>query len=166
MRRWLLSAMSIFGLAALALWSAQNKIHDYSSLDSLRVGLSVEDLDFLGSPVSTSNRENVYLLGDQSTLVVRFEDNVITAASLQLKQPLKIEDPQLKKLRFVQMGMDAAQSPTWFYAAAADQGKIFKVSGNGLVESVTWIKPFSPAGPSRQLQALLREFTGTRSSLL
>ena len=162
MRQWIFSAFGLFALAAVALWSAQSKVHDYSSLAPLHVGLSANELAFLGEPASSSERERVYLLPDQSTLVIALEDAKVSAAWLELRQPLKIQDPQLKKLRFVQMGMDASLSPTWFYAAAADEGRIFKVSQQGVIESITWVKPFSPAGPSRQLQALLREFTGGR----
>jgi hypothetical protein len=163
MLRWILSSIGIVALAAVALVSAQSKIHDYSSLAPFHVGLTTEELEFLGTPHSATERELVYLLPDQSTLVVALEDNKVAAASLELRQPLKIEDPQLKQLRFVQMGMDAAMNPTWFYAAAADRGRIFKVSEQGLIESITWVKPFSPAGPSRQLQALLREFNTQRA---
>ena len=166
MRQWLLSAFALATLVGVALWSAQSKVHDYSSLTPLRVGLAAQELEFLGEPVSSSERELVYMLPDQSTLVVAVTDGKVSAAWLELRQPLKIQDPQLKKLRFVQMGMDASLAPSWFYAAAADEGRIFKVSQQGVVESITWVKPFAPAGPSRQLQALLREFTGARSSLL
>lgn len=162
MRRSLLSAFGLVALVIVALWSAQSKIHDYSSLAPLHVGLKVEELSFLGEPNSATERELVYILPDQSTLVVALEDGVVSAAWLDPRQPLKIEDPQFKQLRFVQMGVDAALSPTWFYAAAADRGRIFKVSQQGVVETITWVKPFSPAGPSRQLQALLREFTTQR----
>lgn len=162
MRRSLLSAFGLVALVIVALWSAQSKIHDYSSLEPLHVGLRIDEIGFLGEPDSVSERERVYLLPDQSTLVVAIEGGAVSAAWLELRQPLKIEDPQFKQLRFVQMGVDAALSPTWFYAAAADMGRIFKVSQQGVVESITWVKPFSPAGPSRQLQALLREFTTQR----
>ncbi|MBY0518304.1 MAG: hypothetical protein K2P81_15445 [Bacteriovoracaceae bacterium] len=162
MRQWIISAVALITLACLALVSAQSKIHNYASLSPLQVGMSVDQLDFLGHPVSSDEREIVYMMPDQSTLVVAVSDNKVSAAWLELRQPLKIQDPQFKKLRFVQMGMDASQSPTWFYAAAADEGRIFKVSEQGFVESITWVKPFSANGPSRQLQALLIEFTGQR----
>lgn len=163
MRQWILSACSIFAIVVLALYSAQTKVHDYSSLTDLRVGLNANQLSFLGQPVSSSERERVYLLPDQSTLVVMIQDQKVSAAWMELRQPLKVEDPQFKRLRFVQMGVDAALSPTWFYAAAADQGRIFKISQQGLIESITWVKPFEPQGRTVQLQALVQEFTGQRA---
>ena len=94
--------------------------------------------------------------------MIAVENEQVSAAWLELRQPLKIGDPQFKRLRFVQMGIDASLSPTWFYAAAADRGRIFKVSQQGLIESITWVKPFATDGKARQLQALLRDFTTQR----
>ncbi len=163
MRQCILSALAILSLVGVALWSAQTKVHDYSSLESLKVGLPVEQLSFLGEPLSITARERVYLLPDQSTLVVAVENERVAAAWLDLRQPLKIVDPQFKQLRFVQMGIDASLAPTWFYAAAADRGRIFKVSQQGLIESITWVKPFAvDGGKARQLQVLLHDFTTQR----
>lgn len=159
MRQWILSICGILAVVISAIFSAQTKVHDYSRLTDLKVGLNANQLSFLGQPISSNEKERVYLLPDQSTLVVMLQDQKVSAAWMELKQPLKVEDPQFKSLRFVQMGVDAALSPTWFYAAAADQGRIFKISQAGLIESITWVKPFQPEGRSVQLQALVREFT-------
>jgi len=101
MIRSLLSAFGLAALVAVALWSAQTKIHNYSSLAPLHVGLKVDELSFLGEPNSASERELVYVLPDHSTLVIALEDGIVSAAWLDLRQPLKIEDPQFKQLRFV-----------------------------------------------------------------
>lgn len=162
MRHLILGFCVIAAVVGMALYSAQTKVHDYSSLADLRVGLQSNQLSFLGQPISSTDRERVYLLPDQSTLIVMLQDQKVTAAWMQLRQPLKIEDPQFKRLRFVQMGMDEALSPTWFYAAAADQGRIFKISQQGLIESITWVKPFSANETPKNLQALMQQFNGQR----
>ena len=46
MRQFILSFIGVLALAGVALWSAQSKVHDYSSLEALQVGLAVADLDF------------------------------------------------------------------------------------------------------------------------
>lgn len=160
--RWVFTAFAVFMVAILALVSAQQKMHDYSTLADLRVGLSVDQLGFLGNPVSVSDREIVYLLPDQSNLVIALSDGAVYSAWLELKTPLKIQDPSLRHLTFVQMRMDDYQSPTWFYAAAPGEGRIFKVSDQGFIQSITWVKPFTPDEPSRNLQALLNDFTVQR----
>jgi len=160
--RWTLTASAVFLVAAMALVSARNKMHDYSALDSLRVGLPVSELGFLGNPVSVSKSELVYLLPDQSSLVIAVEDGAVFSAMLELKTPLKIQDPSLRNLTFVQMRMDDYQSPAWFYAAAADEGRIFKVSDQGNIQTITWVRPFASPEPSRNLQALLHDFTVQR----
>lgn len=164
--RWASTAFAIFFIAFLALFSARSKMHDYSSLSDLKVGMTTEELEFLGNPVSVSDREMVYLLPDQSSLIIALEDKKVFSAWLELKTPLKVQDPSLRNLTFVQMGMDESQAPTWFYAAAPGEGRIFKVSEQGYVQSITWVKPFTPHGPSRNLQALLNDFTVQRPARL
>jgi hypothetical protein len=136
-------------------------MHDYSNLGALRVGMGISELDFLGSPVSSSHRERIYTLPDQSNLVIAVEDGQVASAWLELRTPLKIEDPSLRNMQFVQMGMDESQLPSWFYAASPGEGRIFKVSDRGFIQTITWVRPFSQHG-GRQLQALLRDFTNHR----
>ena len=164
--RWTLSTCVIFIIAIMAFMSARQKLHDYSSLTDLKVGMSVSELKFLGVPVSESSRELVYLLPDQSNLVIALHDGTVFSAWLELRTPLKIQDPSLRHLTFVQMRMDDAESPTWFYAAAPGEGRIFKVSDQGFIQSITWVKPFIPHGPSRNLQVLLHDFTVQRPAQL
>lgn len=166
MIRWAFTTTAVILMASLALFSARNKMHDYSSLGPLKVGLKASELEFLGNPVSESDKELVYLLPDQSTLVIALDEGQVFSAWLDLKTPLKIQDPSLRHLTFVQMGMDESQAPTWFYAAAPGEGRIFKVSEQGFIESITWVKPFAPHGPSRNLQALLHDFTVQRPAHL
>ena len=160
--QWALMATAAFFIAFMALVSARQKMHDYSALAPLRVGLPVAQLGFLGNPVSVSERELVYLLPDQSNLVIAVDDGEVFSAMLELKTPLKIQDPSLRNLTFVQMRMDEYESPTWFYAAAADEGRIFKVSSQGLIQTITWVRPFASVEPSRNLQALLQDFAVQR----
>lgn len=158
--------IATFFIASMALISARQKMHDYSSLEPLRVGMPVNQLGFLGNPVSVSERELVYLLPDQSSLVIAINDGEVFSAMLELRTPLKIEDPSLRGLTFVQMRLDEYQSPTWFYAAAAGKGQIFKVSSQGLIQTITWVRPFASIEPSRNLQALLQDFTVQRPAQL
>jgi hypothetical protein len=158
MRRWIFCALSLVCVAVAALWSAQSKMHDYSALSPLQVGLSEEQLTFLGRPASLTARERIYVLPDQSNLIVTIHDGVVFSAWLELKSPLKIQDPSLRHLTFVQMGMDDSQARSWFYAAAPGEGRIFKVSDQGYIQTITWVKPFAKDGAGRNLQALLREF--------
>jgi hypothetical protein len=158
MRRWIFCSLGLICVAVAALWSAQNKMHDYSVLSPLRVGLSENQLAFLGQPASLTARERIYVLPDQSNLIVTLHDGVVFSAWLELKSPLKIQDPSLRHLTFVQMGMDDSQARSWFYAAAPGEGRIFKVSDQGFIQTITWVKPFANGGAGRNLQALLREF--------
>lgn len=158
MKRWSFCAASLVLIAIAALWSAQNKMHDYSALAPLRVGLSEDQLAFLGRPASISPRERTYFLPDQSSLIVTIYDGVVFSAWLELKSPLKIQDPSLRHLTFVQMGVDESQARSWFYAAAPGEGRIFKVSEQGFIKTITWVKPFTKNGAGRNLQALLSEF--------
>ncbi len=160
-KRWLFCTSALILLAIGSLWSAKTKMHDYSSLGSLKVGMSVSQLQFLGSPASASHRERIYTLPDQSNLVIAVEDGAVASAWLELRSPLKIEDPSLRDMQFVQMGMDESQSPNWFYAASPGEGRIFKVSDRGYIQTITWVRPFSQNG-GRQLQALLNDFTNQR----
>ncbi len=160
--RWLVGALSVFALAGLALFSAQTKMHDYSTLAGLKVGMSTHQLGFLGQPSSAEERMRIYTLPDQSNLIVSLEDGRVEGAWLELKTPLKIQDPSLRHLTFVRMGMDESEAPTWFYAASPGEGRVFKVSDQGFIKSITWVKPFTQEGPTRRLQALLRDFTVQR----
>jgi hypothetical protein len=159
MRHFMMSTIGFLLLAVGAMISAQQKMNDYSLVDQLRVGQSIDEIGFLGAPSLVSEKERIYQLPDHSTLIIATDGLKVLAAFLELRQPLHIEDPQLKNLKFVQMGVDAGLSPTWFYAGAADEGRVYKVSAQGLIESISWVKPFAAAGPQKQLQALLREFT-------
>lgn len=166
LQRVALSTVTLFLVVGLAWFSARLKMHDYSTLSPLKVGMHVSELSFLGEPTSTSDIEQTYVLPDQSTLVVAIDAGQVYGAWLELKTPLKVQDPSLRHLTFVQMGVDEAQAPTWFYAAAPGEGRIFKVSDQGFIQSITWVKPFTPHGPSHNLQALLQDFTVQRSARL
>lgn len=163
MRHWMTGAIILGFVGILSFVSAQNKVNDYSLVEGLRVGAPLDQLGFLGLPLSVKERERVYQLPDFSTLVIHTDGQIVTGAWLQLKQPLRIENPSIKQVQFVQLGMDHALAPTWFYAGAADEGRIYKVSEQGLIESISWVKPFNALGPKQKLQALLKEFTYKRS---
>ncbi len=163
MRHWMTGAIILSFVGLLSFLSAQNKVNDYSLVENLRVGTPLNELGFLGHPLSMNQRERVYQLPDYSSLVIHTDGEKVTGAWLQLRQPMRIEDPIIKQAQFVQLGMDHALAPTWFYAGAADEGRIYRVSEQGLIESISWVKPFNALGPKQKLQALLKEFTYKRS---
>ena len=163
MRHWMTGAIILCLVGFLSFLSAQNKVNDYSLVESLRVGTPVTELGFLGHPLSMNQKERIYQLPDYSSLVIHSDGEKVTGAWLQLKQPMRIDDPTIKQVQFVQLEMDNALVPTWFYAGAADEGRIYRVSEQGLIESISWVKPFNALGPKQKLQALLKEFTYKKS---
>lgn len=142
-----------------ALWSAQQKMNDLDQVKQINVGAPVSSLNHLGEPVSVSSSERMYFLNNGSTLVVSVFQHTITGAWLNLKNPISIQDEHLKSLRFVQVGVDESLRPTWFYAGLPGDGRVFKVVQNGLIHSITWVRPFGQKESPRQLQALYKEFT-------
>lgn len=144
---------------SIALWSAQNKVAHFDQLKSLRVGQTVDDLDFLGPAISEDERERVYLLPNSSSLIVSIFDNKVVGAWLTLKTPVKIEDGgEWGELEFVQVNLKE-ENPAWFFAGSPKDGRVFKVNQLGFIEAITWIKPFSSIYPQKKLQALYREFS-------
>ena len=144
---------------SVTLWSAQEKVAHFDQLKSLRVGQKIEELQFLGPPISEDDRERIYLLSNSSTLVVSTFDNKVVGAWLTLKTPVKIEDGgEWGELEFVQVNLKE-ENPTWFFAGSPTDGRVFKVNQNGFIEAITWVRPFSSIYPQKKLQALYKEFS-------
>lgn len=166
----MLKTATLFFVSALvtsfALFSANRKANHLNPFDLVRVGKSVESLRSLGVPLSKSQSQNHYLLENGSTLVVNILNNRVSGAWIELKKPLSINDERFSHLRFVKLNMEDTSRPSWFYAGSPSEGKIFKVSHKGMIESISWVKPFSESKNTKNLQALLFEFNQQNSRTL
>jgi hypothetical protein len=100
-------------------------------------------------------------LEDASQLFITLRDDRVASAMVKYHRPLKIQDPQLRRLTLVQMNPGDIQdsAPTYFFAGKPEEGLIYKVTKDGEVESLTWVPPFTYGRyQEKNLQALLRDF--------
>lgn len=117
----------------------------------------------IGLPTATDGQKWIFVLDDQSELMVSFRDEVIWTATLTYHDPKEIQDPDFKELTLVQVGVDASDyaKPSYFYAGEPGEGKIWKVNANGKVESLTWVSPFEKSKLTpKNIQALYKDFRG------
>lgn len=146
---------------------AQNKIERPLNLEALRLGMTVRDIsEAFGSPSAESRNQFTYILQDGSELTITFRDKKVSSAKVKFHRPMKIEDPEMRELSLVQMQHNEFESnnPTWFFAGKPEQGLIYKITSDGVIESLTWVPPFSyGTHQPKQLQALLRDFNSQRS---
>jgi hypothetical protein len=150
----------LFSLIGLAYFSAQSKMRS-AEVQSIRLGMNMEDLeDAFGTPSAQERNRIIYIFEDHSELMITLRDNIVASARLKFHRPLKIGDPKMKQLTLVQMESDANSSrPSWFFAGKPEEGLIYKITGNGAVESLTWVPPFTYGTTQpKRLQALLRDF--------
>lgn len=147
---------------ALAYFSAQNKLDKKFDIQSLRLGMTVDQLErVFGSPFNYNRNQLTYIFEDASELIITLRDEVVSSAQLKYRRPLKIEDPEMKQLTLVQMQSEEnyMNRPTWFFAGKPEDGLIYKITSDGIVESLTWVPPFTyGSNQPKQLQALLRDF--------
>jgi len=151
----------LFSIIGFAYFSAQSKMKKPVEVLSLRLGMDMNDLeDAFGTPSAKERNKIIYILEDHSELMITLRDGVVASARLKYHRPLKIGDPKMKQLTLVQMESDAINSrPSWFFAGKPEEGLIYKISGNGAVESLTWVPPFTYGSTQpKRLQALLRDF--------
>jgi hypothetical protein len=152
----------ILGIIASAYFSAESSMHTHTNLKALRLQMSETELhQTFGAPYSQDRNMLTYVLEDSSQLFITLRDDKVTSAMVKYHQPLKIQDPQLRKLTLVQMTPGNLQdsNPSWFFAGKPEEGLIYKVTQNGEVESLTWVPPFTyGAHQAKNLQALLRDF--------
>jgi hypothetical protein len=151
----------ILTAVAGAYYSAQNKISEIPDLRSLHLGMTVADLkDVFGAPVYKDHNQLTYLFDDSSHLIITLRENEVASAQLKFNRPLQISDPQLKKLHLVQMELKNNDDMKWFFAGNPEEGLIYKVTTSGVIESITWVPPFTYTGkaPKQRIGALLRDF--------
>jgi len=154
--------VSILALLSFAYFSAQQKLQTSVDVSALKLGMSAKELKkTFGTPSATDRNRLTFIFDDSSELIVTLRDKVVSSAQLKYHGPLKIEDPQLKQLTLVQMEshiLDVDQ-PSWFFAGKPEEGLVYKITSSGLVESITWVPPFTYANHQpKQLKALLRDF--------
>lgn len=152
-----------------AYYTAQSKIHYKADLSGLKLGMTAGEIQgVFGAPTSLNRNVLTYILPNSSVLTVTLRDNVVTSAKVKFVQPVKVTDPELRRLTLVQM--DAAttdERPSWFFAGSPEQGLIYKITSSGTIESLTWVQPFTlHAQVPKNVQALLRDFNNTKVSNL
>ena len=160
----------VLGLVIGAYQVAQNKISRPQNLTSLRLGMTVRDIEQnFGSPSAQSRNQFTYILDDGSELVITLRDDRVSSAKVKFHKIVKIQDPQMKKLSLVQMDMHDVESnsPSWFFAGKPEEGLIYKITSAGTVESITWVPPFTyNSNRPKHLGALLNDFKSQQVSNL
>ncbi len=66
----------------------------------------------------------------------------------------------MKQLTLVQMSLaDQNEDASWFFAGKPQEGLIYKITQNGMIESLTWVPPFTyGSNQAKNLQVLLQDF--------
>jgi len=146
---------------------ALNKISKPLHLTSLRLGMSEQEIEnIFGSPSAEVRNQAIYILEDGSELMITYRDKQVSSATVKFHKIVKIQDPEMRKLTLVQMAPNEIDSanPSWFFAGKPEEGLVYKITSEGLVQSLTWIPPFSANhNQAKHLQALLRDFKSQRS---
>jgi hypothetical protein len=96
---------------------ARNKLNQPLHLESLRLGMGVDELeDLFGTPSAEGRNHAIYILQDGSELTVTFRENQVSSAKVKFHRTIKIGDPEMRKLTLVQMDADQfeASNPSWF----------------------------------------------------
>lgn len=160
---FILALTLVFG----AFQIARNKLERPLQLETLRLGMTLQDIEnHFGTPSAESRNHYTYILHDGSELTITFRDQRVSSAKVKFHRVIKIQDPEMKKLTLVQMDADQFETnnPSWFFAGKPEEGMIYKITSQGVIESLTWVPPFSVTqNRPKQLQALLQDFNSQRS---
>jgi hypothetical protein len=155
------------GLIFGAYQAAQVKIDRPLNLSTLRLGMSMHEIEAnFGTPSAQTRNQYTYILDDGSELFITLRDNKISSAKVKFHRTIKIQDPEMRKLTLVQMDSQNFESnqTSWFFAGKPAEGLIYKITSDGLIESLTWVPPFTyQNNRPKHLQALLRDFQTQRS---
>lgn len=151
------------GLIFGAYQMASQKMERPLNLQSIRLGMSLREAQKnFGLPSARTHNQYTYILNDGSELTLTLRDKRISSANVRFKRIIKIQDPEMRKLTLVQMAN--TNFPTWIFAGKPEEGLIYKITSEGIIESLTWVPPFSVSqGKPKHLQALLRDFRTQRS---
>jgi hypothetical protein len=147
--------------------AAQNKLERPLQLSSIRLGTGLADIEAaFGTPSAVARNQYTFILPDGSELLITLRDQKVSSAKVKFHREIKIEDPEMKKLTLVQMQHDEfeAGNPSWFFAGKPEEGLIYKITSDGVIESLTWVPPFTYGNhQAKRLQALLQDFNSQRS---
>jgi hypothetical protein len=160
----------ILGIIAVAYVNANQKLTQKVDLKALHLQMTVSEVEAsFGSPFSRQRSSLIYILEDSSQLSITLRDDVVASAVVKFHSPLKIEDPEMRKLTLVQMSPGDLQNEdtSWFFAGKPESGLIYKITQNGEIESLTWVPPFTyGSNQPKNLQVLFRDFKSQNLSNL
>jgi hypothetical protein len=150
----------IFATISLGYFNASSLLKKEVRLSHLKLQMSENELvTYFGSPYSRENNRLTFILDDASLLFVGLQENRVVSALVKYHRPVKIQDPRFRHLTLVQMDLVSNQSPSYFFAGKPEEGLIYKVTKDGVVESLTWVPPFIHGQQrAKNLQALLKDF--------
>jgi hypothetical protein len=158
------------GLIFGAYQAAQTKMDRPLNLSLIRLGMTVRDIEKNFGTASAENRNQMtYILDDGSELFITLRDQKISSAKVKFHRMIKIQDPEMRQLSLVQMDAQNFESnqTSWFFAGKPEEGMIYKITSDGVIESLTWVPPFTYANNQpKHLQALLRDFHSQQTSNL
>ena len=161
--KWFISLLAIPVIVAAAYFFRPSTV-TYTHNFPIKLGMSLaQTSELIGTPTAVDGTRWIYILEDQSELVLSFRDDVIWSASLNFQEPKEIEDPDFKELTLFQIGIDGSdtENPSYFYAGEPGEGKIWKVNAQGKIESLTWVPPFQQTTlQPKNIQALYKDFRG------
>lgn len=150
------------GMVFTAYQSASEKMNQRTNLHQLNLGMNMHQVEeIFGVPTAQDKNQFIYILDDSSELTVSLRDQIVTSAKVNFLNPIKVSDPDLKKLTLVQMDPAETSSgqPNWFFAGKPEEGLIYKITTAGNIESITWVQPFSyNHNRPKNVQVLLRDF--------
>jgi hypothetical protein len=157
----------IIGTVGSAYYTAQSSLSTKADLSTLKLGMNLQRVKkVFGAPTSENRNILTYILPNSSVLTITFRDDVVTSAKVKFLQNVKVTDPELRKLTLVQMDPALSdEKPSWFFAGAPEQGLIYKITADGLIESVTWVEPFTlRSHQPKNVQALVEDFNSSHLS--
>jgi hypothetical protein len=158
----LITLSVVFGAYHLA----QSKLKHPLKLEALQLGMTTRNIEkYFGSPAAINGNHYTYILTDGSELSVTLREGRVSSAKVKFRRLIKIQDPQMKLLTMVQMQPNILdhKNPSWFFAGNPSEGLIYKIKSDGVIESLTWVPPFTyGTNRPKQLQALLRDFNSQR----
>lgn len=161
---------TILGIIAIAYVNANQKLNQKIDLKALHLHMSISEVEAnFGAPFSRQRNSLIYILEDSSQLSITLRDDVVANAVVKFHRPIKIEDPEIRKLTLVQMSPADIQNgdTSWFFAGKPSEGLIYKITQNGEIESLTWVPPFTyGSNQAKNLQVLLQDFKNQHLSNL
>ena len=158
------------GLVFAAYQTAQNQISRPLNLSSISLGMTVPEINkHFGTPSALIRNQYTYILSDGSELNFTLRDGLVSSANVKFHRKIQIQDPEMRKLSLVQMEDHSSENkrPSWFFAGSPEEGLIYKITSEGVIESLTWVPPFSYRNNRpKHLQALLMDFHNQQVSNL